>query len=286
MITGIVVVFLYALIAGLDDNIRFIVEVTTDFEGVFNAQIVFFFGALIYLFAGYLIDKIKSSKHVIYACLIAICAVFSLLFIVDAEIIAYTYVFSSMIPIYTLWVVCIVLPVRHAKSHPQYAGSGYAMLYLGMIPTSVMFLVSPEEGTYRIAIAMVLVVTVAALVLSYYLFSAYEKQRYLIQLNSQKAELSILSNKTSAEEDKNGLKPDFDKIISGFGLTPRESELFPLVISPLTAKEIANKENMSVGNAKYHIGNILSKTSCRTRRELQMLIDAGQMHINDDTTNT
>ena len=284
IIVGIGAAFCYAIVAGLDDNIRFIVEVTTDFEGVFNAQIVFLFGALIYLLAGYLTDTVKSPKYIILTCLIAICVVFSFLLIVDEEIMAYTYVFASMLPIYTLWVVSIVLPILLAKSIPYFAGAGYAILYLGMIPTSVMFLVSNDEDIYRLAIALVLFFTVAALVFAVNLISAYERKGYLTRINSQEVVLSLLSLKTIEEESKDDPRLNFGKIISEFGLTPREGELFHLVVSPLTANEIAESEKMSVGNAKFHIGNILSKTSCKNRRELRMMVEGGRLHGIHDIT--
>ena len=278
VITCIVTIFLYALVAGLDDNIRFIVEVATDFEGVFNYHLVFLFGALIYLFAGYLVDKIKYSKYIILTCLITICAIFSLLILVDAEIMAYTYVFSSMLPIYTLWVVSIVLTIRLAKSLPHLAGSGYAMLYLGMIPTSVMFLIFPEAN-YRIAIALVLVFTVAALALTVYLFSVYERQSYISQLIMKKEELAMLTAGKSEKAIRDGQDIDYSKLASEFGLTPREGELFPLIISPLTANEIAEVENMAVATVKFHIGNILSKTSCKNRRALFILVEGSKKYM-------
>ena len=283
VIIGVIAFFCYAIIAGLDDNIRYIVELEHDYEGLLSSWFVFSIGALIYLLAGYLADKIRFLKHLIFTCFIAICAIFALLLVVNTDIIELTYVFSSNLPIYTLWVISIVLPIRYAKRQPVFAGFGYAILYFGMLLTSLAFLLFPEN-TYTAAIALVLVFAVAALVLIYNLYSAYDRKIYLAQISLIREQQSQLTQSRQGEEKSNGQNMDYASITSKLGLTPRESELFPFVISPLTADEIAKAENLSVATVKFHIGNILSKTSCKNRRELQMLVEGNQRHIKNDST--
>ena len=280
VIVGMIAVFCYAIIAGLDDNIRYILEMKYDFEGLFSAWFVFIIGALIYLLAGYLTDKIKFTKYVIITCLIAICIIFSILLVVDNEVMDIVYFFASKLPIYMLWVVGIALPIRRAKQYPQYAGFGYAILYFGMFLTSILFLYLPE-GQYIVPISMVLIFTVAAMILVSYLYSENQRQNFLAQIKTQNEELSILSQNKSDEKRINGHNADYSGLVSKYELTLREGELFPLVISPLTANEIADAENISVATVKFHIRNILSKTSCSNRRALQILVEGKSIYDNN-----
>jgi len=151
-----------------------------------------------------------------------------------------------------------------------------------MIPTSIMFLVF-HEGSYLVAIAMVLVFAVATLVLISYLYSTYEKQSYIAQLDATKKEISSLEAHLSETENDNH-HVDYAKYTLKFGFTPRESELFPLLLSQLTAEEIAKTEFISLATVKFHTKNILSKTECDNRRALRILIGGNSFHPADNNS--
>jgi len=283
IIVGVLAIFCYAVVAGLDDNIRYIVEIENDFDGIFAVWFVFLVGAAIYLLAGFLLDVLKSSKYLIVGCLVAICAIFSLLLAVDTEIVEITYFFGSKLPIYSLWVISIVLPLRNSKHQPQLAGFGYAMLYFGMLLTSVLFLVFPD--IYYLAIALVLGFTVAAFGLFHYLYSDYEREQFATELSSNKEEIASLKKMRDDAEAKRGQRVEISSLIAEYKLTEREGELLPLLLSPLTAGEIAKSEQTSEATVKYHISSILQKTGCKNRRALQLFVDGDPAnHKQDNST--
>lgn len=57
--------------------------------------------------------------------------------------------------------------------------------------------------------------------------------------------------------------------LSAFGLTPREKELIPYLLGPLTSEEIAAQLHISPNTLKTHVRNILGKTGTASRRQLQ-----------------
>ena len=67
--------------------------------------------------------------------------------------------------------------------------------------------------------------------------------------------------------------------MSNLGFTKREQELLPLIVSSLTAEEIAKQTQLSVSTIRFHIRNVLGKTGAKNRRELARMLGNQQIHI-------
>jgi DNA-binding CsgD family transcriptional regulator len=263
----------YAIISGLDDNIRYFLEEAGN-HSEFIYEFIYLFGAVVYIAAGYMTDKLKPVKNLVTISFAAVCVIFFLLFFASSETMDFIYAIFSKIPIYMLWVIFVTLPIRFSKrqSNPSFAGFGYAILYSGMIPTSVLFYFFPEEY-FRVVIAFVFIFALAALIAVFHLSAALEKQNFRLHLNTKEDEISLLAEEITALKS-NIIPPDFSSFAAAYDLTDKESDLLPLISGLLTAEEIAKEVHLSVRTIKFHTGNILKKTSCKNRRELRTFIES------------
>ncbi len=60
----------------------------------------------------------------------------------------------------------------------------------------------------------------------------------------------------------------FDTFASSYNLSPREREVLRLILNERTNAEIAAELFVSESTAKFHVRNLLKKTSCKNRVEL------------------
>ena len=64
-------------------------------------------------------------------------------------------------------------------------------------------------------------------------------------------------------------------------LTPREKEIFNLLIENNTTKEIYNKLNISEKTVRNHISNVMQKLDVKTRYQAVIeLLKMGELKIN------
>lgn len=75
----------------------------------------------------------------------------------------------------------------------------------------------------------------------------------------------------SAEPELKAVEPD-TAFIAKYGLTKREAEIAPLVLSCLTYDQIAERLFISSGTVRTHLVHIYGKTGARNRLELSALI--------------
>jgi DNA-binding CsgD family transcriptional regulator len=122
----------------------------------------------------------------------------------------------------------------------------------------------------------ILLAAICCLGLLIILIILYERDKHQKDMEAQKLEIdslkqAIVAYPITSEE----LHLSSEKM--NFNLTKREEELLPLIVSTYTAEEIAQKANLSVSTVRFHIKNILGKTSAKNRRELMRMI-----HIQQD----
>jgi DNA-binding CsgD family transcriptional regulator len=67
---------------------------------------------------------------------------------------------------------------------------------------------------------------------------------------------------------KTGKKHIQTKIEPDVNLTPREKEVFNLLLSSFTAKQIAKKMKLSISSINFHSQNIYRKLDIQSRAEL------------------
>ena len=71
-------------------------------------------------------------------------------------------------------------------------------------------------------------------------------------------------------EQQPGREDGFFQFSARYELSPREREIFRLILSEKTNGEIADKLFISENTVKFHVRNILKKTGCKNRNELVM----------------
>ena len=62
-----------------------------------------------------------------------------------------------------------------------------------------------------------------------------------------------------------------EELITKYEISPREAEVFKLLLTGSTNGEIAKQLYISENTVKFHVRNILKKTGCTNRTELTRL---------------
>ena len=75
-------------------------------------------------------------------------------------------------------------------------------------------------------------------------------------------------------EQQPGREDGFFQFSARYELSPREREIFRLILSEKTNGEIADKLFISENTVKFHVRNILKKTGCKNRNELVLFYAA------------
>ena len=278
---GLILLIVYAIIAGMTDNLYFFDEMfELPYVGVFFIPMT----GIMYLSGGFIFDKI-SKKNTLPVALIFICAAQAIAFFMKDSIFAYTYSVLFSAGSTFLEITIILLPiffVQKKRNNYHLSAFGGGIFYGGFCVTSILFLFI-EQSAYLFIMGLVLLGAVIYLFLIMKAISLYEKEKLALVLERQKAELSALENKLlSTASVLESASPSLEAC-SVICLTKKERELLPLIVSPLTAEEIAQQENLSPSTIRFHIKNILSKTNAKNRRELARML-SNQLKDKNDTT--
>ncbi|MDR0818251.1 MAG: LuxR C-terminal-related transcriptional regulator [Oscillospiraceae bacterium] len=195
------VLCLYAIIAGLFDNIFFFGEA---FEAIPN--IMFFnllYAAFIDIIAGNIFDRFKRPSYVAIIALFLIATGQSLSFFSQYEILAYPYTIMTNSGAVTLEMFLFSLPVLYAKKKKVSSfipGLGYIALYSGFLITSIAFEWIPQSWHTKI-LGLVLLLSLAAAGILFYLTLMYLRQREIWLIRTY-AEQTKISDEIFTDEER------------------------------------------------------------------------------------
>lgn len=274
---ALTILIIYVLTAGMIDNLYFFDDW---FELPFVWQFTLPMTGAMYLINGYLFDKIKW-KTALPVAFVFICAAQSMAFFVEEAVFAYSYSVLSAFGATFLELVTLILPVHFARAKRRgysLIAMGDGMFYGGLCLTSIVF-VFIGQPAYLYVMGIVLLSAIACLLLMIKLMGLYDKQKHQREIDSHKAAILEMEQRITDSLDSAAL-PQQEQI-SNIGFTKREQQLLPLIVSPLTAEEIAKQTQSSVSTIRFHIRNVLGKTGAKNRRELTMMMGKQQMHILD-----
>ena len=149
---------------------------------------------------------------------------------------------------YTVYRIAFFSDIAREKKLLWLSGAGLMTGRAGDAAGEALCLALSENHLVLIGISAVL------FMVSLLLFFHVYRFLYLPEARRQRGEREIF-NHFSARHD----------------LSPREREVLRFLLEEKTNKEIAEELSISEGTVKFHIHNLLQKTSCRNR---QMLLSA------------
>ena len=149
---------------------------------------------------------------------------------------------------YTVYRIALFSDIAREKKLLWLSGAGLMIGRAGDAAGEALCLALSEKHLVLIGISAVL------FMVSLLLFFHVYRFLYLPEARRQRGEREIF-NHFSARHD----------------LSPREREVLRFLLEEKTNKEIAEELSISEGTVKFHIHNLLQKTSCRNR---QMLLSA------------
>ena len=270
-----IALIVYVLIAGTLDNLYFFDErISLPTLGVYELPMM----GVMYLVSGFLFDKVKP-KITIPLAFVTICIAQSMTFFTTGSSFSFSYSALSYLGSTFLEIATVAIPICYARmSSRSYclASFGEGLFYCGFAISSIWFFFL-EQSAYHPVMGGILLAAIFCLVLLIILIILYERDKHQKEMESQKLEIDSLKQAmvtypiTSEELHLSAERMNFN-------LTKREEELLPLIVSTYTAEEIAQKANLSVSTVRFHIKNILGKTSAKNRRELMRMIHLQQDH--------
>lgn len=133
--------------------------------------------------------------------------------------------------------------------------------------TSILFIFI-EESFYQAVMGIILLFTIVCLLMLFGFIFLYEKRRSQQELDHHRQIIASLEQKTVVAESLSLTLMPVDGQMPDIHFTKKERELLPLIISSLTAEEIADQVHLSASTIRFHIKNILSKANAKNRREL------------------
>lgn len=261
---ALAILIVYVLIAGTMDNLCFFDDwIELPVVGLFTLPVM----GIIYVVSGFLIDKTKPILLIPIA-LLLICVAQSMTYFATGDFFAYSYAIFSYFGSILLQLVVIIVPIFYArmkKNNYCISTLGEGSFYGGFCITSVFFMFT-QQSDYRTIMGGILLSGIFCLLMVFYLIIMFERGKSKNALELQELELKNLRQQTMFMSTKSiESLPMYNE---AFGLTKKEKEILPLIVSSLTAAEIAEQANLSVSTVKFHIKNILGKTNTKTRREL------------------
>ena len=149
---------------------------------------------------------------------------------------------------YTIYRIILFFDIARGKELLWLSGAGLMIGRVGDAAGEALCLAL--AGRFLVLIGITAVLFMASLLLFFWMY----KFLYLPEAKRQRGEREIF-NHFSARHD----------------LSPREREVLRFLLEEKTNKEIAEELSISEGTVKFHIHNLLQKTSCRNR---QMLLSA------------
>ena len=147
---------------------------------------------------------------------------------------------------FTVFRVMLFLDIAEKTHRPELAPLGLLMGRIGDAAGSLLFLTL--SGRHILLVAVTVLLFIPAILL---LFRLYH-QLYEPEAEQRKSEEEI-----------------FETFCLHHDLSARERDLLRLIIEDHTNGEIAARLYISENTVKYHVRNVLQKTGCRNRVELQ-----------------
>ena len=149
---------------------------------------------------------------------------------------------------YTIFRIILFFDIARGKELLWLSGAGLMIGRVGDAAGEALCLAL--AGRFLVLIGITAILFMSSLLLFFWMY----KFLYLPEAKRQRGEREIF-NHFSARHD----------------LSPREREVLRFLLEEKTNKEIAEELSISEGTVKFHIHNLLQKTSCRNR---QMLLSA------------
>lgn len=267
---AIIILILYVLITGMMDNLYFFDEwLELPYVGLFTLPMM----SIMYLLGCFLFDKI-SLRIILPLAMLFICIAQSMTYFVTGGVFAYSYSVFSNLGSTILQLVTVIIPIyytRMLKRNCYFSSFGEGLFYSGFCVTSILF-VFIKQAAYRTVMGGILLVTVICLMLMIELLILHEKDKHKIALESQQQQMDALKQQVTLSSAETIEMLPIQEEALNICFTKREKELMPLIVSTLTAEEIAEQAHVSVSTVRFHIKNILGKTNAKTRRELTRMI--------------
>ncbi|HKM04273.1 MAG TPA: helix-turn-helix transcriptional regulator [Lachnospiraceae bacterium] len=264
------IVIVYVLIAGMMDNLYFFDDwLALPYVGLFTLPMM----SIMYLLSGFLFDKLKLIITLPLA-FVVICIAQTMTFFVSDGAFSYSYSVFSNMGITFLQLVTVIIPICYArmKKNGFYtAVVGESLFYGGFCIASIFFLVI-RQTAYRYVMGGILLAAIICLLLLIELIILHERNKHQKILQNQKLMLDALIQQQVTLTNLATLEvlPLHEEALN-IHFTKREKELMPLIVSSLTAEEIAEQSNLSVSTVRFHIKNILGKSEVKNRRELMRM---------------
>lgn len=278
---GAAILILYVLTTGMIDNLYFFDDW---FELPFVWQFTLPMTGAMYLLNGYLFDKMNRKTSLPIA-FVFICAAQSMAFFAKEAVFAYSYSVLSSFGATFLELATLILPIHYARVS-RHGGNlpalGDGLFYGGLCLTSILF-VFLRQSAYLYVMGSVLLAAILCLLLLFRLIGFYEKQKHRREIEDQRAVMIALEQRMLIAEALAEAALPEQAQTADLGFTKREKQLLPLIISPLTAEEIAKQTQSSVSTIRFHIRNILGKSGAKSRRELTLMLGNQQPQPSDYT---
>ncbi len=179
-----------------------------------------------------------------------------------------------------LYILCIDVSTSFRLSVARCLGLGFVALYGGEIAGQALAYNLPGEPTaYGLALMTIAAVSIL-LVAHLFLFTEVD----LVKLGIGEVSLAVPGSEEEAAEVAADPAP---LIVERCGLTPRESDVLPLLLEGRTIQRIQETLYISAGTVSTHIRHIYQKTGCANRQELidlsqQITAEGNGDHIGED----
>ncbi|NLE25287.1 MAG: helix-turn-helix transcriptional regulator [Clostridiaceae bacterium] len=269
------VLVVYVLIAGMTDNLYFFDDwLELPYVGLFTLPMM----GIMYLISGFIFDKFKL-KITIPLAFVFICVAQSMTFFVTDRAFSYLHSVFSNFGSTFLHLAAVIFPIYYARINKRgfgFAPFGEGFFYGGFCLTSIWFLFL-KQSAYRPVMGGILLAAIFCLVLLINLIILYERNKHQREMEVQHLTIDSLKQAIVAYP----ITPEALRLSAetlNIHFTKREEELLPLIVSVYTAEEIAQKANLSVSTVRFHVKNILGKTSAKNRRELVRMFSVQQEH--------
>jgi DNA-binding CsgD family transcriptional regulator/MFS family permease len=176
--------------------------------------------------------------------------------------------------ILVLCMACVNVSNSFCISPARAVGIGFLALYVGEITGYALAYAYDTAAVFSISLTGVTLVAVSLLLIAHlFLFTEVDLVRVGI------GEVDVVA--TSGEEDGRALVTTGDscmRIVERYGLSPRESDVLPLLLQGRTISRIQETLFISAGTVSTHIRHIYQKAGVSNRQEL---IDLVQNPLDD-----
>ena len=151
---------------------------------------------------------------------------------------------------FAVYRVTLFADLASAIDAPHLAGAGLLLGRLGDAAGTALCLAAGEHTVFLIALTAVFFLATTGV------FFAYARR---LQASEPEPE----PEPSLSEEEL------FEQFWRGMDLSPRQAEVLRLMLDGCTNQQIATKLVVSDNTVKFHVRNVLKKTGCRNRVELQ-----------------